>query len=534
MNDSQQTISTDPPIVTDPQISEEWVETEAKRAGDPINLRSNVRANTSPATDSAHFGHAYHRLLLATDMAGLLVSVVATLLLTEAIGREVHVSQWAFFMLGMIPVWILVAYVLGLYSQVERRISFDYVAELNPIVVAATFWCWIFVLVRSLVLDGITELFALGVMWVLMVPTLLVFRAAARAFARKRPWYRRSVALVGDIETVEVLHARIDRHPEWGLEVGLEIVQRPDDGGWQVRRLVDGNLEDHGSVEPDVGNGAMTIGLTELVVDAGIDRALVSGGMEQLGTRTNLAYTMVNRGIAVDHVSGGPESLYASSMLQQLEGMSLMSSRPSYPRPMGAILKRSVDIALSVFLLILTSPVLLFSAIAIRLGSKGPVIFRQDRVGFKGDTFQVYKLRSMVVGADSQRSALRHRSIHGGDDGMLKLKNDPRVTGVGKFLRRSSIDELPQLWNVLVGDMSLVGPRPLPLDEIAGIDAKYRVRQRVRPGITGPWQVMGRSEIPMEDMLKLDCAYVTSWSLGEDFRILLRTLSAVSGRSGVF
>lgn len=528
MSDSQQTIS------REPQATEEWLEAGPEVAGNPISLRSIGNMEPSAMSDSARFGHAYHRLLLSADLVGLILSGALTLLLLMAIGREVDTSQWALFMLAMAPVWVVIAYVLGLYSQIERRIDFDYVAELNPILVAATFWCWLFVLARGVVLDGYTELLSLGMLWVLMVPTLLFSRAAARAFARKRSWYRRSVALIGDSKTVEVLHTRIDRHPEWGLEVGLEVIRRDGDGGWQVRRIVNGDLEESGSIEPHDGNGVMALSLAELVNDAGIDRALVAGGTGRLSSRTNLAYTMVNRGIAVDYVSGGPENLYASSMLQQLEGMGLMSLRPSYPRPMGAVLKRTIDIALSVFLLVFTSPLILFSAIAIRVSSRGPVIFRQDRVGRNGDTFQVYKLRTMVDGADSQRSSLRHLSIHGGGDGMLKLKDDPRVTGIGGMLRRSSVDELPQLWNVLTGDMSLVGPRPLPLDEVADTDARYRVRQRVRPGITGPWQVMGRSDIPMDDMLKLDCSYVTGWSLGEDLRIMLRTVSAVTGRSGVF
>lgn len=140
----------------------------------------------------------------------------------------------------------------------------------------------------------------------------------------------------------------------------------------------------------------------------------------------------------------------------------------------------------------------------------------------------------MDDGADVLRDSLWHKGMHGGDAGMLKIKDDPRVTRVGKRLRSWSLDEIPQFWNVLKGDMSIVGPRPLPLDEADRIDVKYDARKRVRPGITGPWQVMGRSEIPMEDMLKLDCTYVTGWSLGEDLRILLRTIPAVSGKAGGF
>ena len=274
--------------------------------------------------------------------------------------------------------------------------------------------------------------------------------------------------------------------------------------------------------------------LTGLVVDEGIDRVMIAGGLERLSDRTHLVHAMINCGIAVDYVSGGPETLYSSATPQHLEGISMMSSRPTFPRPMGARAKRSMDVVLSAGFLLVTSPLMLISAIAIKLDSKGPVIFRQPRTGRDGETFQICKLRTMDDGADSLRESLWQEGMHGEDSGMLKIKDDPRVTRVGKRLRTWSLDEIPQFWNVLKGDMSLVGPRPLPLDEASSIDAKYDARKLVRPGITGAWQVMGRSTIPMEDMLKLDCTYVTGWSLEEDLRILLRTIPAVSGKSGVF
>lgn len=493
------------------------------------------RGSAEPLSSSERFAHGYHRLLLMSDLFGLAISAVATYLLIIAIGRTVDASDWAIAIVALAPVWILVAYQLGLYGQVERQLDFDYVVELMPIVYASTVWCWFLVLVRSFIVVGYTELITPAVMWVVLVVALLSCRSAARALARSRTWYRRSIALIGDAATVEFLEERIRRHPDWGLSPDLVVVRLEGQQRWQVRRRfgVDeaARVSEIHQVE---GDELMAIALTGLVTDTGIDRVMVAGGLNRLSARTELVYYLTNQGIAVDYVSGGPETLYATAMPQHLEGVSLLSSRPSYPRPVGAFLKRIIDVALSAGFLVVTSPLLILSALAVKLDSNGPVVFKQPRTGINGEEFLIYKLRTMCEGADEMRESLWSYGIHGKDGGMLKLQNDPRVTRVGSFLRKWSLDEIPQFWNVLVGDMSLVGPRPLPVDETSEIEARYELRHRVRPGITGPWQVMGRSDIPMEDMLKLDCSYVTAWSLSEDLKIILRTLAAVTKKSGVY
>jgi lipopolysaccharide/colanic/teichoic acid biosynthesis glycosyltransferase len=178
----------------------------------------------------------------------------------------------------------------------------------------------------------------------------------------------------------------------------------------------------------------------------------------------------------------------------------------------------------------LTAPLLLLAAIAIPLDSRGPVFFRQRRVGKGGRPFTLLKLRTMVPDADDRRQTLM---VSSSDPNWLQLDRDPRVTKLGRVLRRASIDELPQLWNVLRGEMSLVGPRPLPHEEDAKVYGWARGRLDLTPGITGLWQVLGRTSIPFEEMVKLDYAYVTNWSVWMDLRLLLRTLPAVLRRRGV-
>jgi lipopolysaccharide/colanic/teichoic acid biosynthesis glycosyltransferase len=192
--------------------------------------------------------------------------------------------------------------------------------------------------------------------------------------------------------------------------------------------------------------------------------------------------------------------------------------------------KRAADIATAAAGMVLASPVLAVSAIAIRLDSPGPVVLRQRRVGRNGAEFEMLKLRTMVADAEQRLESLRHLNVHGtehGDPRMFKLAGDPRITRVGRMLRRFSIDELPQLVNVLRGEMSVVGPRPLLPEEDRHVVGAARLRLDVRPGITGPWQVAGRNRLSFEQMLVLDCAYAAGVSARGDLRLLARTLPAL-------
>jgi len=198
------------------------------------------------------------------------------------------------------------------------------------------------------------------------------------------------------------------------------------------------------------------------------------------------------------------------------------------------LLKRWIDVVGSLVALIVLSPLLLCIAIAIRLDSPGPVLFRQERVGLGGRVFRVLKFRTMRLGADEEKAGLAHLN-HTRDPRLFKIPNDPRVTRVGAWLRRWSLDELPQLWNVLVGDMSLVGPRPFPVSDLAGYQDHHFLRLSAKPGITGLWQVKGRSEIvDFEEVVRLDREYIERWSVWLDLGIMLQTLPAVLRRRGAY
>lgn len=194
---------------------------------------------------------------------------------------------------------------------------------------------------------------------------------------------------------------------------------------------------------------------------------------------------------------------------------------------------RCVDVAVASFALLMALPVIATAAVAIKLTSRGPVFFRQKRAGFGGEPFVMFKLRTMYAGADDDKELFRNRN--GMSTGpCFKMRRDPRVTTVGRWLRRLSIDELPQLLNVLRGEMALVGPRPLPMDEARTETKLQRLRMTVKPGLTCLWQVSGRTEIPYEEWLALDVWYIRQQSLRLDFEILVRTIPAVLSMRGAY
>lgn len=196
------------------------------------------------------------------------------------------------------------------------------------------------------------------------------------------------------------------------------------------------------------------------------------------------------------------------------------------------VLKRGFDIVIGLLIMAVFFVPLVLIALCIRLDSPGPALYSQDRMGFLGRNFKLYKFRTMIADADDHIEKLKHLSDRSGP--VFKMKNDPRVTRIGRWLRRFSLDEIPQIFNVLKGDMSLVGPRPQVLWEAAQYDEHAKKRLRIKPGITGLWQVSGRASLSYQEMIDLDIYYLENWSLGLDLKVLLRTLPAVFAKEGAY
>jgi exopolysaccharide biosynthesis polyprenyl glycosylphosphotransferase len=227
------------------------------------------------------------------------------------------------------------------------------------------------------------------------------------------------------------------------------------------------------------------------------------------------------------------EIFTSHAILDDVEGMPVVTLPPMRLGRSARVLKRGFDMVVSATALLLLAPLLGIVALAIRVDGPGPVFFRQPRRGRLGSTFRIVKFRSMRIGAEQQRSDVLH--MNEVDGPLFKIKGkDPRVTRVGAFIRKTSIDELPQLWNVLRGEMSLVGPRPFVVYEADQITGWATRRLDMTPGITGLWQVLGRNDIPFEEMTKLDYLYVTNWSIWWDFKILCQTIPVVLGKRGAY
>jgi exopolysaccharide biosynthesis polyprenyl glycosylphosphotransferase len=221
----------------------------------------------------------------------------------------------------------------------------------------------------------------------------------------------------------------------------------------------------------------------------------------------------------------------ARARAEELEGSGHITAHSAPMDGWPVLVKRILDVILSLGIILILSPVLLVVALMVKLTSKGPVLFCQERMGRNKRKFLIYKFRTMVPDAEKLQSALEGLNEAAGP--VFKIRNDPRITPLGRLLRRSSLDELPQLFNVLRGDMSLVGPRPLPLRDYEGFDQDWQRRRfSVRPGITCLWQVNGRSNIGFEHWMKLDLQYLDEWSIWLDVKILAQTIPAVLRGSG--
>jgi exopolysaccharide biosynthesis polyprenyl glycosylphosphotransferase len=238
------------------------------------------------------------------------------------------------------------------------------------------------------------------------------------------------------------------------------------------------------------------------------------------------------RGVPLRVVPGALALMRSQPILSESMGLPLLEVR--YPRLDNTqrAFKRALDVVLSLCALVLLSPLFAATALAIRLDSAGPVLFRQKRVGADGKVFICYMFRSMYEGAERLQEELE--PLNESEGAVFKIRDDPRVTPVGRLLRRWSLDELPQLTNVLKGDMSLVGPRPLPVRDFHRMEEAHKRRLGAVPGMTGYWQISGRSNLSFEEMVRLDLYYIENWSLSFDLKIILRTLGAVLRREGAY
>ena len=269
--------------------------------------------------------------------------------------------------------------------------------------------------------------------------------------------------------------------------------------------------------------------LSNVINDLEVDRVVIAGDGAPPQAVLETIQSAKALGVNVSLLPAMFEVVGSSVAFDHVGGLIVLGLRRFGLSRRARVAKSTFDVVGAAILLLVFSPLLISAALAIRLGSSGPVLFRQTRVGRDGRPFQMLKFRSMVADADAHKAELHDRNEA---DGLFKIEDDPRVTPVGRILRATCLDELPQLFNVLRREMSLVGPRPLVVDEDRRIEGFYRRRLHLTPGMTGPWQVAGSARIPLHDMKSIDYLYVANWSLWLDVKILLRTIPYVALRRG--
>lgn len=299
--------------------------------------------------------------------------------------------------------------------------------------------------------------------------------------------------------------------------------------GFQVMGFVDEDWHGLEEAMQDVGveRVADFDHLDQYLRDHAVDEVLVALPFSTSYRESSRIVSLCEeQGITVRFISQFFDTRLAKAKIEMFEDEPVLTLKTHQIEGWQGFMKRAMDIAASMVLLILLFPIMAIAAVAIWLTSPGPVLFVQQRIGLNKREFPLIKFRTMVPNAEDLLADLEHLNEVSGP--VFKLRDDPRLTPIGNFLRRSSIDELPQLINVFLGHMSLVGPRPLPLRDVEGFDQdKHRRRFSVRPGITCLWQVMGRSSIPFEEWMELDLRYIDQWNLWLDFEILLRTIPVV-------
>ena len=470
-----------------------------------------------PRRGALHYrrrGWLVRRILAMADVVGLVSAFVFSQLLFERHGTAIDVvgpfTEVLLFLLTL-PLWIVVARQYGLYAMDEERTDHSTVDDFVGVLNMVTLGTWLFLAATrftDLVRPSIPRLFFFWSAAVALVPAC---RALARAWVRRTMTYQQNTLILGAGDIGQLVAKKLLQHPEYGLNLLGFVDATPKE-----RRLDLGDLTILGTPGE----------LVDLVRALGVERLIVAFSADSHTELLELVRAVGELDVQVDIVPRLFEALGPHVSVHTIEGLSVIGLPAPRLSRSALVLKRELDLVLSAVALVVLSPVLIAIAVAIKLDSRGPVFFRQVRSG-AGRTFRIFKFRTMAVDAEKRKHEVAHLNKHlgaGGDPRMFKVPDDPRATRVGRFLRRYSLDELPQLLNVLRGEMSLVGPRPLILEEDSHVGGRSRRRLDLKPGMTGLWQVLGRDDIPFEEMVELDYRYVTTWTLTNDLKLMFRTL----------
>lgn len=462
---------------------------------------------------------AFRRLTLLLDAVVLPVSMIAAYRLhlalmpyVPALRTPPEAADYAALLYMTVTLFLALIVLLRLHTLFERRVSkLELLLDLFKLHVVGFLGLAGLLFTSNIVLNRAIVFAFLGV----NLPLMFLVRVAVTAYAEAsfaRGESRRAWLVVGDGSPgLAQMLAEAAAEP-WPPKVLGLLSERPPE------------LE---GLPPHLGPPSK---LAQVLHDGHVDLVLFYPPLHHPDAAGELLAACERLGVPAAFAVDAGHRYPLTPQVVTHGGTALITFDWVPPRPAAIAIKQAFDVIASAVLLVLLSPLLLATALAIRAAMGGPVLFGQERVGLYGRRFKLLKFRTMVLDAEAQKAALSGQNEMSGP--VFKIAQDPRVTPLGRFLRRWSIDELPQLFNVVQGSMSLVGPRPLPVSEQQEIVGWYRRRLSMKPGITGLWQVSGRSQVDFDEWMKLDLRYVDQWSLRQDLKILLRTLPAVVSRRG--
>jgi Undecaprenyl-phosphate galactose phosphotransferase WbaP len=455
--------------------------------------------------------------ILLADTTALLLAGVSAVFLRHSRSSLFQPSDYLPFV-PAIGLFILMFSVAGLYPGIglnpvqELRRIVSSVTAVYLILLAATFFLHV---------SGDYSRLIFLMAWAVSVTLVVIFRNVARDFLGKQPWWGTPVVILGTGETARTVARTLLKH----ASLGLKVIAMLDDGG--------GETDPRSLPAPLLGDISMA---PMLAATMGVHYAILAmssvRGAEFSSAIARYADTF-------DHVLIIPDFLNLSSLwvsAKDLGGILGLEVSQTLAQRRPQIFKRAFDLITSVIGGVLILPVIGLIYVAIRANSPGAVFYSQKRIGKNNQPFHVWKFRTMVANADAVLRAHLESDPELKEEWNLnrKLRKDPRITLVGRFLRKTSLDELPQIWNILRGDMSLVGPRPIVQDEIRLYGGQFDLYGKVRPGITGLWQVSGRNHTTYEERVQYDSYYVRNWSIWLDLFILGRTVRTVLAREGAY
>jgi exopolysaccharide biosynthesis polyprenyl glycosylphosphotransferase len=486
---------------------QQWIASQGARAAASVEQRRGARRRGR--------GWLMRRMLLTADVVGLALAFLLTEAVFGSAGAPDAFGLWSEVVLfvATLPVWLLGAKLFGLYDRDEERADNSTSDDLVRVFLLAT--VGVFALTHGLSLAGVADpdLLKLMFFWGLVIALVTAARIGARTVARKSAAYVQNTVVVGAGDVGQLIARKLLQHPEYGINVVGLVDAQPKERRADLQDL---------TILGSLGE------LRDIVKRFEVDRVIFAFSNESHRPLVALIRSLRDAGVQVDVVPRLFDVIGPKLAVHPVEGLPLIGLAPVRIPRSSRLIKRSIDLVGAAVGLMLASPLFVIFAIWIKRDSPGPVFFRQTRLGKDMCEVRVLKFRTMRV--DTDEAAHRdyiaatmspHAAV--GGNGLYKLDRASEVTSVGRWLRKTSLDELPQLWNVLRGEMSLVGPRPCLRYEVEHFSSHHFDRFLVPAGMTGLWQVSARAHSTFGEALDLDVLYAHSWSIGLDLSLLART-----------